>query len=84
MNNPNEMHEPPMTVKEVAEYLRLDRMTIYKMLKLGELPACRLGHQWRFFRVDIDAWIRSKRVGYKEKRESDGATEPVESPASRT
>ncbi len=55
--------EPPMTVKELSDYLRLDRMTIYKMLKEGDIPAFRIGHQWRFFRDDIDKWIRSKRVG---------------------
>ena len=82
MNNANETHEPPMTVKELSDYLRLDRMTIYKMLKLGELPASRIAHQWRFFRVDIDAWIRSKRVGYGV--EEDGETEPVGSASGRT
>ena len=51
--------EPPMTVKELSDYLRLDRMTIYKMLKEHTIPASRIGHQWRFFREDIDRWIRS-------------------------
>ena len=55
--------EAPMTVRELTEYLKLDRMTIYKMLKEGKIPASRIGKQWRFFRKDIDAWIRSKRVG---------------------
>ena len=55
--------EAPMTVKELSEYLKLDRMTIYKMLKEETIPAYRIGHQWRFFREDIDAWIRSNRVG---------------------
>ena len=51
--------EPPMTMKELSDYLRLDRMTVYKMLKEHKVPAARIGHQWRFFRKDIDAWIRS-------------------------
>ncbi len=55
--------EAPMTVKVLSEYLKLDRMTIYKMLKEGKIPASRIGKQWRFFRKEIDAWIRSKRVG---------------------
>ena len=55
--------EPPMTLKELSEYLKLDSMTIYKMLKEESIPASRIGHQWRFFRKDIDAWIRSKSVG---------------------
>ena len=49
-----------MTTKELSEYLQLDRMTIYKLLKSGDIPANRVGHQWRFFRSDIDDWIRSK------------------------
>ncbi len=55
--------EAPMTVKELSDYLKLDRMTIYNMLKEGKIPASRIGHQWRFFREDIDVWIRSNRVG---------------------
>ena len=51
-----------MTIKELSEYLQLDRMTIYKLLKSGDIPANRVGHQWRFFRSDIDDWIRSKQV----------------------
>jgi excisionase family DNA binding protein len=54
-----------MTVRELSEYLRLDRMTIYKMLKEGSIPASRIGHQWRFFRSDIDEWIRSLRSGHR-------------------
>ncbi len=51
-----------MTTKELSEYLQLDRMTIYKLLKSGDIPANRVGHQWRFFRSDIDDWIRSNQV----------------------
>ena len=51
-----------MTTKELSQYLQLDRMTIYKLLKSGDIPANRVGHQWRFFRSDIDDWIRSKQV----------------------
>ena len=51
-----------MTTKELAEYLQLDRMTIYKLLKSGDIPANRVGQQWRFFRSDIDSWIRSQKV----------------------
>ena len=57
--------ESPMTVRELSEYLKLDRMTIYKMLKERTVPASRIGHQWRFFRADIDEWIHSLRAGTK-------------------
>ena len=51
--------DAPMTVAELSQYLKLDRMTIYKMLKEGTVPASRIGHQWRFFREDVDNWLRS-------------------------
>ena len=42
--------EAPMTVEGLSEGLKLDRMTIYKMLKEGRIPASRKGDQRRFFR----------------------------------
>lgn len=57
-----EMPEPPMTLKELSDYLRLNRMTIYKMLRERTIPASRIGHQWRFIRHDIDNWITSKSI----------------------
>ena len=35
------------------------------MLKEGSIPASRIGHQWRFFRTDIDEWIRSLRTNQR-------------------
>ena len=57
--------EGPMTVRELSQYLKLDKLTIYKMAKERSMPAARIGHQWRFFREDIDAWIRSNSVAAK-------------------
>ena len=51
--------EGPMTVAEVSKYLKLSRMTIYGMIKTKRIPASRIGSQWRFFKEDIDAWVRS-------------------------
>ncbi len=57
--------EAPMTVNELSEYLKLDRMTIYKMLREGTIGASRIGHQWRFFKQDVDEWLRAMRVGQR-------------------
>lgn len=37
-----------LTVKEVAAVLRVSPQTVYLMVKRGELPAFRVGSQWRF------------------------------------
>lgn len=36
-----------MTVNEVAELLRVSRMTVYRMVHAGELPAVRFGRSYR-------------------------------------
>src|SRR5574341_174349 len=47
-----------LTAAEVASYLRLHVMTVYRMAQLGELPSLRIGQQWRFQRDHIDGWLR--------------------------
>jgi excisionase family DNA binding protein len=46
-----------MTVKEVAEYLKVNKRTIYRLLRRGAIPAAQIGHQWRFDRETVDDWI---------------------------
>jgi excisionase family DNA binding protein len=44
-----------LTTKQVQDYLKVDRTTIYRMLKDGRLLGVRIGNQWRFAREAIDA-----------------------------
>ena len=43
-----------LTPAEAAEYLRVCKATIYKMIKTGKLPAVRAGKQLRIARSSID------------------------------
>ena len=54
-----------MTVEEVAQYLRVTRKTIYRLLKQGKIPATKVNKQWRFKRASIDDWLQQKSVGEK-------------------
>jgi excisionase family DNA binding protein len=45
-----------MTVRELAEYLRVHPSTIYRLLRQGRLPGFRVGSDWRFSREAIDQW----------------------------
>jgi excisionase family DNA binding protein len=49
-----------LTTRELHERLQLDRVTIYRMVKAGELPALRVGGQWRFSSDAIDAWLQDR------------------------
>ncbi len=54
-----------MTVEEVADYLRVTRKTIYRLLKQGSIPAAKVGHQWRFDKSLIDRWLQPDSVTAK-------------------
>jgi len=57
--------EAPMTVLELSQYLKLDKITIYKLVKEGRIPAVRLGHQWRFLGDEVEQWLKSNSIGQK-------------------
>lgn len=54
-----------MTPKEAAKYLGFHLVTIYRLLKKKEIPATKIGGQWRFKKDVLDAWL-SKRMGGQE------------------
>lgn len=43
-----------LTTRQVQALLKIDRTTIYRMVESGQLPAIRVGKQWRFVRADLD------------------------------
>jgi excisionase family DNA binding protein len=49
-----------LTIPEVSEYLRVSRQTIYRMLKRGDIPAFRIGGDWRFNMEDLGHWIEKE------------------------
>jgi excisionase family DNA binding protein len=49
-----------MTLKEVARYLGLHVMTVYKLTREGRVPAAKIGGQWRFKRNVLDEWLESQ------------------------
>jgi excisionase family DNA binding protein len=49
-----------LTVPEVAKLLRCHEATVYRMLKRKEIPAFKVGADWRFMRSAIEEWARSQ------------------------
>jgi excisionase family DNA binding protein len=49
-----------MTLQEVAEYLRVTRSTIHRLLQRNQIPAFRIGRHWRFNVEEIDNWCASR------------------------
>ena len=46
-----------LTLPEVADYLRVHPSTIYRLVKKGQIPALKIGSDWRFNRESIDEWL---------------------------
>jgi excisionase family DNA binding protein len=51
-----------LTTEEVLAYLNVTPRTIYRLIRTGELPAIRIGRQWRFRRSDLDAFLDRQRA----------------------
>lgn len=46
-----------MTVEQVADYLQLNKLTVYKYIREGRLPAARLGKGYRIRSSDVEAFL---------------------------
>lgn len=68
-----------LTVAQVAEYLQLNRLTVYRYIRDGKIPAVRLGRLFRITREDVKAFLDSQKVG-----RSAGRDRPARASASRS
>lgn len=50
-----------MDLDELAEYLRLQKQTIYNWLHEGKITGIKVGGVWRFDRREVDSWLKSRR-----------------------
>jgi excisionase family DNA binding protein len=62
-----------LTVREVSDYLRVHPSTVYRMIKKNQLPAFRIGSDWRFTVEAIDQW-RARAEAGEMRQESDHAS----------
>ena len=57
------MPDEILTLPEVAQLLKVADKTVYTMAQNGEIPSFKIRGQWRFKRLDIDAWIAGLQQG---------------------
>lgn len=53
--------EPFLTSDEVANYLRLKRVSVQAMAREGRIPAHRIGRIYRFSKSEIDTWVAEQK-----------------------
>ncbi|MCW7556029.1 helix-turn-helix domain-containing protein [Endozoicomonas gorgoniicola] len=56
----NHPTEEIFTIKELADYLKVNERTLYKLATDGSLPAFKVGGSWRFQRASIQKWIEQQ------------------------
>jgi excisionase family DNA binding protein len=59
-----------LTITQVARYLNVRKLTVYKLAREGGLPAFKVGGQWRFKRELLDKWIAQETKRVKPSEES--------------
>lgn len=51
------MNDNILTIRDVAEFLKVTEKTIYRMASDGRIPGFKVGGSWRFDKADIEQWI---------------------------
>lgn len=54
------MGDEILTIREVAELLKINEKTAYKLASVGKIPGFKVGGSWRFERQEIASWIKRK------------------------
>jgi excisionase family DNA binding protein len=49
-----------LTVAEVAQMMRVSTMTVYRLIKAGDLASVRVGKSYRIREEDVDAYLAKR------------------------
>ena len=55
-----------MDILQVAEYLQMNKMTVYKLARQGKIPAFKVASEWRFKKELIEQWLMNQLKGNPE------------------
>lgn len=62
------MTDQILTLKEVAQYLKLAEKTAYRLAAEGKLPGFKVGGSWRFRSEDVEAWINDQKANKNDQK----------------
>lgn len=66
-----------MTVEQVAAYLQLNKLTVYKYVRDGRIPASKLGKAYRIRKADVDWFLEGQKVAAPERSAGRPAGRPA-------
>ena len=63
---------PLLTIREVAEWLRVHPAALYRAASAGTIPAVKQGGRWRFSRDVVERWLLDRMAGLTGRAEPGG------------
>ena len=49
------------SIGELADYLKIPKSTLYKLVREGKIPAQKVGRHWRFHKETIVRWLGNRK-----------------------
>ena len=59
------MEDRWLSVDEIADHLGIKRDTVYKWVRERQMPGHKIGRLWKFSKMEVDKWVRSKDANEK-------------------
>jgi excisionase family DNA binding protein len=66
MAGPHHFDDPLLTVGEVAGLMRVSNMTVYRLIKSGQLRAIRVGKNYRLRRREVENYLTERTIRTEE------------------
>lgn len=51
-----------LSVADICEYMDVSTFVVTRVLRSGELPAVKMGREWRVARLDFEDWLNAQRL----------------------
>jgi excisionase family DNA binding protein len=59
-NEINKGEDRVFNVEQACKYLQTTRITLYKLINEGKIPAAKVGRSWRILKSEIDKYLRGE------------------------
>lgn len=50
-----------LSVADICEYMDVSPFVVTRLLRAGDLPAVKVGREWRVSAIDFEAWLNAQR-----------------------
>lgn len=49
-----------LNADEACQYLKIAKVTLYKYIRKGRIPAFKMGRVWKFHKESLDNWVKGR------------------------